>query len=84
LTTVGIKPIPDEKACKLHYSNLNNALGAIHRKWKNSGNGDEQVDGALEESESGRTNLDKLPTQGGDRLDFLGNFNISVMYLWYV
>jgi hypothetical protein len=28
-------------------------------------------------------NLETLPTQGGDRIDFLGNYNICVMYLWF-
>jgi uncharacterized protein (UPF0335 family) len=83
LDALGIQPIPDENTCKKHYTNLNNNLGTIYKCWKASGNGDDQVAGSLEETEYGQINLELLPTQGGNRIDFLGNYNICVMYLWY-
>jgi hypothetical protein len=84
LDALGISPIPDANICKLHYTNLNNKLGTIFKKWKASGNGDDQVTGtALEEAEFGTVDLELLPTQAGNRIDFLGNHNIAVMYLWY-
>jgi hypothetical protein len=76
-------PIPDENACKLHYKSLNNKLLQVNKKWKASGNGDNQVAGSLEEADYGTVNLELLPMQGGDRIDFLGNCNICVMYLWF-
>jgi hypothetical protein len=84
LDALGIEPIPDENSCKKHYTSLNNKLGAIYKNWHASGNGDNQVAaGSLEEAEYGTVNLETLPTQGGDRIDFLGNYNICVMYLWF-
>jgi hypothetical protein len=85
MDALGIKPIPDETSCKLHYTSLNNKLGSIYKNWKASGNGDHQVaaDTSLEEAEVGTLNLENLPTQGGDRIEFLGNYNICVMYLWF-
>jgi hypothetical protein len=83
LDALDIQPIPHENVCKLHYSNLNNRLGTIYKNWKASGNGDDQVAASLEEAEYGKINLELLPTQGGNRIDFLGNYNICVMYLWY-
>jgi hypothetical protein len=83
LDALNIQPIADENTCKLHYMNLNNKLGQVYKNWKASGNGDQQISGSLEESEYGEVNLEMLPTQGGDRIDFLGNFNICVMYLWF-
>jgi hypothetical protein len=76
-----IQPIPDENVCKLHYTNLNNKLGTIFKNWKASGNGDDQVAASIEEADYGQINLELLPTQGGNRIDFLGNYNICVMYL---
>jgi hypothetical protein len=72
------KPIPDKNTCKLHYTNLNNKLRTIYKCWKASGNGDDQVAASLEEVEYGQINLDLLPTQGGNRIDFLGNSNICI------
>jgi hypothetical protein len=85
LDTLGLKPIPDENSCKLHYTGLNNKLGSIYKNWKASGNGDNQVaaGSSLEEADFGTVDLETLPTQGGDRIDFLGNYNICVMYLWF-
>jgi hypothetical protein len=84
LDALGIEPIPDENSCKKHYTSLNNKLGSIYKNWHASGNGDNQVmAGSLEEAEYGTVNLETLPTQGGDRIDFLGNYNICVMYLWF-
>jgi hypothetical protein len=75
-----MSPIPDAKACKIHYSRLNNALGSIYNQWKNSGDaGDGKIDTNLEEGNA-PLELDQLPTEGGDRIDFLGNHNICVMY----
>jgi hypothetical protein len=82
LKALDMSPIPNAKTCKVHYSRLNNALGSIFNRWKNSGNGDDQIDATLEE-EKAPVELDKIPTQGGDRLDFLGNHNICVMYFWF-
>jgi hypothetical protein len=86
LDTLGLKPIPDENSCKLHYTGLNNKLGSIYKNWKASGNGDNQVaapGSSLEEADFGTVDLETLPTQGGDRIGFLGNYNICVMYLWF-
>jgi hypothetical protein len=84
LDALGIPPITDEKTCKLHYTSLNNKLGTVYKNWKASGNGEHQVAGSsLEEAEYGMLNLELLPTQGGDRIDFLGKSNICVMYLWF-
>jgi hypothetical protein len=83
LDALNIQPISDENTCKLHYMNLNNKLGQVYKNWKASGNGDQQICGKLEEADYGAVNLELLPTQGGDRIDFLGNFNICVMYLWF-
>jgi hypothetical protein len=84
LDALGIAPITDEKTCKLNYSSLNNKLGTVYKNWKASGNGEHQVAGSsLEEAEYGKVDLEKLPTQGGDRIDFLGKYNICVMYLWF-
>jgi hypothetical protein len=83
LDAFGLTSIPDENACKLHYMSLNNKLGQVYKNWKASGNGDNQVAGSLEEAQYGTVNLELLPMQGGDRIDFLGNCNICVMYLWF-
>jgi hypothetical protein len=69
---------------QLHYSSVNNKLGTVYKNWKASGNGEHQVAGSsLEEVEYGKVNLELLPTQGGDHIDFLGKNNICVMYLWF-
>jgi hypothetical protein len=84
LDALNIPLISDEKTCKLHYSSLNNKLGTVYKNWKASGNGEHQVAGSsLEEVEYGKVNLELLPTQGGDHIDFLGKNNICVMYLWF-
>jgi hypothetical protein len=83
LEALKMAPIPDENTCKKHFMNLNNALGTVFQNWKNSGNGDNQLACNLEEAEA-NVEVDSLPTQGGDRIDFLGTRNICVMYLWFM
>jgi hypothetical protein len=74
LEALNIAPIPDESSCKRHFIKLNNSLGTIHRRWIQSGNGDEQLVDA---------NNNNREVQGGDKLDFLHSENICAMYLWY-
>jgi hypothetical protein len=83
LISLKIDEIPDAKACKTHFNKLNNILGGIYQKWKNSGNGEDQLACNLEEG-TAPVDLEKLPTQAADRIDFLHNANICVMYLWFM
>jgi hypothetical protein len=83
LDALEIKPIPDENSCKQKFMSINNDLGRVYYHWKASGNGDQQLSCTLEEG-TGKIDVDLLPTQGGDRINFLGIYNICVMYLWFL
>jgi hypothetical protein len=75
LYALNMTPIVDEAACKRHFMKLNNTLGTVHRRWAQSGNGDEQLLNGNEEN---------VEVQGGDKLDFVDKENVTCMYLWYM
>lgn len=73
LEMLNISRISDEQSCKRYFMKMNNTLGTVHRRWSQSGNGDEQLI---------NTANDSTEVQGGDKLDFLHSKNISCMYMW--
>ena len=54
----------------------------MYQAWNASGSGDGMKQKGMETGEQ-EVNLENLPTQSGDRLDFLRGANPCVMYLWY-
>ena len=82
LHVLGISIIDEPKKAKQYFTSLNNSLGNVYQAWNASGSGDGMKQKGMETGEQ-EVNLENLPTQSGDRLDFLRGANPCVMYLWY-
>lgn len=82
LATHGCHPLTDGKEMKKKFAELNNMLGAVYKRFSMSGNGDDMC-GTQMESGTCAVDITMLPTQGGDRLDFLNSTHPAVLYLWY-
>ena len=82
LHVLGISSIDEPKKAKQYFTNLNNSLGNVYQAWNASGSGDGMKQKGMETGEQ-EVDLENLPTQSGDRLDFLRGANPCVMYLWY-
>ena len=54
----------------------------MYQAWNASGSGDGMKQKGMETGEQ-EVDLENLPTQSGDCLDFLSGANPCVMYLWY-
>ena len=82
LHVLGISTIDEPKKAKQYFTNLNNSLGNVYQLWNSSGSGDGMKQKGMETGEQ-ELDLENLPTQSGDHLDFLRGANPCVMYLWY-
>ena len=82
LHVLGISRIDEPKKVKQYFTNLNNSLGNVYQSWNASGSGDGMKQKGMETGEQ-EVDLDSLPTQSGDHLDFLRGANPCMMYLWY-
>ena len=71
LHVLGISSIDEPKKVKHYFTTLNHSLGNVYPGQKGMETGEQEVD------------LEHLPTQGGDHLDFLRGSNPCMMYLWY-
>ena len=81
LHVLGISSIDEPRKAKQYFTNLNNSLGNVYQSWNASGSGDGMKQKGMETGEQ-EVGLENLPTQSGDRLDFLRGANPCVMYLW--
>ena len=77
---LGISSIDEPKKAKQYFTTLNNSLGNVYQSWNASGSGDGMKQKGMETGEQ-EVDLENLPTQSGDRLDFLRGANPCVMYL---
>ena len=82
LHVLGISSIDEPKNVKQYFTTLNNSLGNVYQSWNASGSGDGMKQKGMETGEQ-EVDLENLPTQSGDRLDFLRGANLCVMYLWF-
>ena len=82
LHVLGISSVDEPKNAKQYFTNLNNSLGNVYQSWDASGSGDGMKQKGMETGEQ-EVDLENLPTQSGDRLDFLRGANPCVMYPWY-
>ena len=82
LHVLGISSIDEPKKAKQYFTSLNNSLGNVYQSWNASGSGDGMKQKGMETGEQ-EVDLENLPTQSGDRLDFLRGASPCVMYLWY-
>ena len=82
LHVLGISSVDEPKNAKQYFTNLNNSLGNVYQSWDASGSGDGMKQKGMETGEQ-EVDLENLPTQSGDCLDFLRGANPCVMYLWY-
>lgn len=72
----------DGKEMKKKFQEMNNFLGSMYKGFMTSGNGDDMC-GKQMESGDMPVDVAMLPTQGGDRYDFLNSRHPSILYLWY-
>ena len=82
LHVLGVSSINEPKKAKQYYTSLINSLGNVYQSWNASGSGDGMKQKGMETGEQ-EVDLENLPTQSGDRLDFLRGANPCMMYLWY-
>ena len=82
LHVLGISSIDEPKKAKQYFTTLNNSLGNVYQAWNASGSGDGMKQKGMETGEQ-EVDLENLPTQSGDCLDFLRGANPCVMYIWY-
>lgn len=75
--------LQDGKDMKRKFHEMNNMLGAMYKQFSLSGSGDDMCGKDLETGVA-EVSVDSLPTQGGDRTDFLNSRHPSTLYLWFM
>jgi len=78
-------PLYDSRTTKSHFLKLRNKMTNVFDNWILSCNGDGMmIERDIENTKSAEpVSTAMLSTNGGERLDFLGSTNPSVMYLWH-